>query len=263
MVRLIILLLFCLSANAQVSRSADTLRIHDDKYVMVGDMLTYYSSRSNYNTIVNGPLATDPYLESFVRDALIYEREIDGISPLTYQHGPGQVTTGITIADNETWTCTGCRYGEYTYTRCAAEERTWNPDALPYPRFEYQCIRYETVTVPAAPSNRLPAGTSTGRIGDRGYNVRIRAPWWNNQYLRASTRIFVMYHELGHAMLELNHECDPNKIMWTSAIQNCAEIDFTKSIFDSVHELFTTRGTPIPNSGLSGKGNSIVTEIDD
>ena len=214
-------------------------------------MLDYYSSRDNYNTISNGPVELDPYIEAFVRDALIYEREIDGITPLTYNHGPGHTTTGASLASAESWNCDGCAFGPYEY--CDEFVFTWNPDAQ---RYDRTCS--SSRTIPAAPDNRLPTGTSTGRISDGGYNVRIRSSWWNSQ-TRPDSRIFVMYHELGHAMLELNHECNPNKIMYTGAIARCGDYDFARTIWDDIADLFTSRGTPIPNSRLTGKGNPIIT----
>lgn len=253
MVRIIILFLFCLSANAQVSRDGNILRIHENNYVMIGDMLDYYSSRDNYNTISHGPVELEPYIEAFVRDALIFERSIDGITPLSQTHGPGQTTVGATIAPAETWNCNGCAFGPQRI--CSREDRVWNPNHMPFPRYEYTCI--EWTIHPAAAVNRLPIGTSTGRIGDRGYNVRVRDGYWNNAP-RAETRWFIMYHELGHAMLELNHECDPNSIMYTSAITRCGPYDLTRPIERSIEDLFTQRGTPITGSSLSGKGSPLI-----
>ena len=247
MARIILIFLCCLSMNAQVSRSADTLQIHENKYVMIGDMLDYYSSRDNYNTISHGPVELEPYIEAFVRDALIFERPMDGITPLTYSHGGGHVTTGATIAPAATWNCDGCAFGPYEY--CDEFGFVWNPTTN---RYDQTCVASRTIP---ARTTGLPAGTSTGRIGDRGYNIRVRARWWN---IGASSqaRWFVMYHELGHAMLELNHECDPNEIMYTSAITRCADFDFSRSLEESIIDLFTQRGTPIIGSSLSGRGPS-------
>ena len=255
MVRILILFLFCFYTNAQVTRDGNILQLHENRYVMIGDMLDYYSSRDNYNTISHGPVELEPYIEAFVRDALIYERAIDGITPLTYSHGGGYVTTGATIAPTVTWNCDGCAFGPYEH--CDEFDFTWDPIAT---RYIQTCVASRTI--PAATSG-LPAGTSTGRIGDKGYNVRVRDRWWN---IGASSqaRWFLMYHELGHAMLELNHECDPNEIMYTSAITRCAEFDLERSLEQSIEDMFTNRGTPIIGSSLSGKGQSTrIIVIDD
>ena len=85
--RIIILLLFCLSLNAQVFRDGDELIINGEEFTMVGDLLTYYTAprggndfdsrypemaRSDWNNIQD-------YAIAFVRDALYNQHEIDGL----------------------------------------------------------------------------------------------------------------------------------------------------------------------------------------
>ena len=262
-----------LSLHAQIKRTGNTLSIDGVNYRMGDELLRRYSGPPTYDHLDAYTEDLNIFLETFVRDALIHERQIDGVTPLTYGRiGPTGArlapTTGLTFQPDSFWNGPGAPFGERTITECAEESRVWNPDHLPYPRWEYQCIRYRTRTIPASRSGQLPGGTSVQRASDRGYNVNIRRSYWQGtRYFNPSrakiSRINLMYHELGHALLELNHDCSTgDNIMYTGACPAGASFG-NRTFYESLIDLFTTPGIPFPGSTLTRKGPSELLEIHD
>ena len=172
MVRLIILLLFCLSANAQVS----TMRLYGESFTFVGDSFSEFRSPGDYSSIDENDL--NSYLRLFVRDAIVTGLDLglditnnrDQVSLYRRQTGVriNVLNNSVNLVDEEF-------YGSYTVTSTTGPDRTYR------------------------------VGGSSWRDGWREFIITVNRHVWNT--IDSSKKRQLMYHEFGHALLHRAHDC--------------------------------------------------------
>ena len=102
------------------------------------------------------------------------------------------------------------------------------PDDM-YAAFEQDVLEYNEgnindITLPAKPYPHIqivPADSWEKAENVAAYtwycsntpNVRINGGWWNNTETTFELKMLVMYHEFGHAILNLEHTCNEGDIM--------------------------------------------------
>lgn len=207
---IILLLMLCYTASAQVSRDADTLIVGTSKYTMTGDLLTLYSQPRTgsdfsqaYSDVATNSLTS--YLKAFVRDALIREATLDidadGDGYVDPHRSDGRRdwhvnrTDILQVVENFFWACTGV-----------------NPEGWPCAAEEFH--------------GRIN-GAAYDAVSSIGYRVYLADPFWNADNIMGrddysmSTRMALFYHEMGHALLDLDHVCRNSEIMATASENGC------------------------------------------
>ena len=131
-------------------------------------------------------------------------------------------------------------------------------------------IMYETLTDDLVGGQAfLCAGNLNGKQRVR---VWINKTTWKNTFNTDLKKIFLMYHELGHAVLRLLHTCTSQEIMFTNDPEECGPCPFNNCGFanipirseeeflESRTRMFEGIGQTYRNCG-SNKGSTIIEDI--